>query len=155
VIDLGSIVSVATTRAGHPATSKKRALQDASEFLAATHSALNARDVFDELITRERLGSTGLGEGVAIPHCRLDSANVALGALVRLAAPVDFDSPDGVGVDLMFTLVVPSEGRETHLQILAELARVFSDADNRARLRAADTDDALLSAFRSMLHAPQ
>ncbi len=154
MIDLGSIVGAASTRAGHQATSKKRALQDASELLAAAHGDLNPRDVFDELIARERLGSTGLGEGVAIPHCRLEATNSALGALIRLDAPVDFDAPDGVGVDLMFALIVPREGRETHLQILAEVARVFSDADNRGRLRAAQTDAALLDAFHAMLNAP-
>jgi PTS system nitrogen regulatory IIA component len=154
VIDLGAIVSAATTRAGHQATSKKRALQDAGELLASAQGGLNPRDVFDELITRERLGSTGLGEGVAIPHCRIDGITSPHGALITLATPVDFDAPDGVAVDLIFALIVPHEGREAHLQVLAELARIFSEPENRARLRAAASDAELLDTFRAMLIAP-
>jgi nitrogen PTS system EIIA component len=153
VIDFPAIVSRAATRARRTATSKKRVLQDASELLAAAQPALSSRVTFDQLLARERLGSTGLGEGVAIPHCRLEEAQRALGGMITLAQPIDFDAPDGQPVDLLFVLVVPIEGREVHLQILAELARVFSSPDNRARLRAAESDDALYDALCSMLAA--
>jgi len=153
VIDFPSIVSRAATRAHHTAMSKKRALQDASELLAMAQPALNSRTTFDQLLARERLGSTGLGDGVAIPHCRSEEAPRAIGGMITLAEPIDFDASDGAPVDLLFVLVVPHEGREVHLQMLAELARVFSSADNRARLRAAASDDALYDTLCSMLAA--
>jgi PTS system nitrogen regulatory IIA component len=155
VIDFRAIVSRAATRARQTATSKKRALQNASELLAAAQPALNSRATFDQLLARERLGSTGLGDGVAIPHCRLAEAQRALGGMITLAEPIDFDAPDGQPVDLLFVLVVPGEGREVHLKILAELARVFSNADYRARLRAAESDAALYDALCSMLAAAE
>ena len=155
MIDFRAIVSRAATRARQTATSKKRALQNASELLAAAQPALNSRATFDQLLARERLGSTGLGDGVAIPHCRLAEAQRALGGMITLAEPIDFDAPDGQPVDLLFVLVVPGEGREVHLKILAELARVFSNADYRARLRAAESDTALYDALCSMLAAAE
>jgi PTS system nitrogen regulatory IIA component len=155
VIDFPAIVSRAATRAHGTATSKKRALQDASELLSAAQPSLSSRVTFDQLLARERLGSTGLGEGVAIPHCRLEEAQRAIGGMITLAEPIDFDASDGQPVDLLFVLVVPREGREVHLQMLAALARVFSDPDNRARLRAAASDDALYDALCSMLAAPE
>jgi nitrogen PTS system EIIA component len=155
VIDFRAIVSRAATRARWAATSKKRVLQDASELLAAAQPALSSRVTFDQLLARERLGSTGLGEGVAIPHCRLEETQRAIGGMITLAAPIDFDASDGQPVDLLFVLVVPSEGREVHLQMLAELARVFGSAENRARLRAAEADDALYEMMCSMLTSPE
>jgi len=83
--------------------------------------------VFDSLFARERLGSTGLGQGVAIPHGRIKGLKDALGAFVRLAQPVAFDAPDGKPVTLLFVLLVPEQATEKHLQILSELAQMFSD----------------------------
>lgn len=119
--------------------------------LAAAHTNLDPGDVFDQLLARERLGSTALGNGVAIPHCRLDACERAYAGFVTLATPIDFDAPDDRAVDLMFVLVVPAEGREVHLKILAELARVFASEDNCARLRTAATDEELHEILLSML----
>lgn len=83
--------------------------------------------VFESLFARERLGSTGLGQGVAIPHGRIKNLKDAVGAFVRLEAPVPFDAPDDKPVSLVFVLLVPEQATEKHLQILSELAQMFSD----------------------------
>ena len=118
------------------ASSKKRALEVLSHFLALTQPALNETDVFDKLLERERLGSTGLGEGVAIPHCRMKAATQAMVALVTLDQGIDFDARDGKAVDLLFALVVPEDCNETHLKLLATAAEMFSDAVFCSSLRA-------------------
>jgi nitrogen PTS system EIIA component len=140
--DIKSILDRASTRNGAPALSRKRALEYASDLLAANHPDLSARALFDGLMGRERLGSTALGEGVAIPHCRMECPRI-LGAFVRLEQPVDYDAPDGEPVDLLFVLVVPPTEQSAHLEVLAALARIFQDPENRRRLRAQASDDAL------------
>jgi PTS system nitrogen regulatory IIA component len=90
--------------------------------------------VFDSLFARERLGSTGLGQGVAIPHGRIKGLKDAVGALVRVAQAVPFDAPDGGPVSLAFILLVPEKATEKHLQILSELAQMFSDRELRQNL---------------------
>ncbi|WP_207061318.1 PTS IIA-like nitrogen regulatory protein PtsN [Motiliproteus sp. SC1-56] len=129
-----------------PGNSKKRILENASELIAESVEGLEAEDIFAGLISRERLGSTGIGEGVAIPHCRLDNCTEAVGALVNLPEPVDFDAIDGQPVDLLFVLLVPTEATETHLQTLASLAELFSQADFRQRLRQTHSADELYKA---------
>jgi PTS system nitrogen regulatory IIA component len=99
--------------------------------------------VFDSLFARERLGSTGLGQGVAIPHGRIKGLKDALGAFVRLAQPVAFDAPDAKPVTLLFVLLVPEQATEKHLQILSELAQMFSDRALREALATAADAEAL------------
>jgi PTS system nitrogen regulatory IIA component len=135
-VDITKILSERCVIAGLSANSRKRVLQAASELLAEQHPELSARALFDELMIRERLGSTGIGEGVAIPHCRLDCETI-LGALVTLENPVDYEAMDDQPVDLLFVLVVPNEENTAHLELLAALARIFNNAENRRRLRAA------------------
>jgi nitrogen PTS system EIIA component len=142
MVDITKILSPDNTRARLDAASRKRALEAASDLLAANHPELSARALFDELMNRERLGSTALGDGVAIPHCRIGCDEI-LGVFVKLVEPVDYDAPDGDPVDLLFVLVVPPEEASAHLEVLATLARVFQSADNRARLRACDSDEDL------------
>lgn len=119
------------------AGSKKRALELVSDLIAAGDQHLVDTEVFDCLIARERLGSTGLGHGVAIPHGRLKNLGHITGALITLEQGVDFDALDGGPVDLICALVVPPEAAEAHLQVLASLAALFSRAEVRARLRGA------------------
>ena len=137
-MDISRILNEQCVSALLPANSRKRVLQAASELLAAQHQELSARALFDELMTRERLGSTGIGEGVAIPHCRLDCEQI-LGALVSLENAVDYEAMDDQPVDLLFVLVVPKEENTAHLELLAVLAKIFNNADNRRRLRTART----------------
>jgi PTS system nitrogen regulatory IIA component len=90
--------------------------------------------VFDSLFAREKLGSTGLGQGVAIPHGRIKGLKEPMGAFLRLKTAVAFDAPDGRPVDLVFVLLVPEQATEQHLEILSELAQMFSDRELRGRL---------------------
>jgi PTS system nitrogen regulatory IIA component len=99
--------------------------------------------VFDALIGRERLGSTGLGHGVAIPHGRLEGNDRTRAAFLQLRDGVDFDSNDRQPVDLLFAMVVPEDSTEEHLKVLARLAEMFSDADFDRRLREAGSAEDL------------
>lgn len=119
-----------------PAHSRKRTLDLAADLLAEQQGNVPARQLFEALMERERLGSTGIGEGVAIPHCRVDCPHM-MAAFFSLAQPVDYDAPDGKPVDLVFVLVVPAEETSAHLDALAALADLFRDPDTRARLRGA------------------
>lgn len=123
-------------------TSKKRLFEQAG-LLFENNQGVARSLVFESLFARERLGSTGLGQGVAIPHGRIKGLKEAVGAFVRLAHPVPFDAPDGKSVNLVFVLLVPEHATEQHLQILSELAQIFSDRDLRERL-ATDTDPSSL-----------
>ena len=109
-----------------PASSKKRLFEQAG-LVFENHDGLARSIVYDSLFARERLGSTGLGQGVAIPHGRIKGLKEALGAFIRLAQPIPFDAPDGAPVTLAFVLLVPEKATEKHLQILSELAQMFSD----------------------------
>lgn len=152
-MELERILSAECTRFDLLATSKKRALELAGEVLSAHFPELEAGAVFDALMARERLGSTAVGEGVAVPHCRTDGAREPVAALLHLHEPVDFDAPDGSPVDLLFVLVVPAEENELHLKLLAGAARVLSDAGCRRALRDADTDAAMFEAAVDALGA--
>lgn len=99
--------------------------------------------VFDSLFAREKLGSTGLGQGIAIPHGRIKGLKEAVGAVVRTRQPIPFDAPDGQNVQLIFVLLVPERATDLHLQILSELAQMFSDPDLREQLVEAPTADAV------------
>ena len=115
------------------AGSKKRAFEQAGLLFENQYGIARAT-VFDSLFAREKLGSTGLGQGIAIPHGRIKGLKEARGAFLRLATPVPFDAPDGKPVNLMFVLLVPEQASELHLQILSELAQHFSDRGFREAL---------------------
>ncbi|MFA7292148.1 MAG: PTS IIA-like nitrogen regulatory protein PtsN [Rhodocyclaceae bacterium] len=118
------------------ASSKKRVFEQAG-LLFENNLGIARATVFDSLFAREKLGSTGLGQGVAIPHGRIKGLKEARGAFLRLSAPVAFDSPDGKPVSQLFVLLVPEQANELHLQILSELAQRFSDRAFRDALAAA------------------
>jgi PTS system nitrogen regulatory IIA component len=128
--------------------SKKRVLEQLSQLLAANTESLSQNQVFDSLLSRERLGSTGLGHGVAIPHGRMKQSSDTLAAFVKLQQGVDFDASDNQPVDLLFALLVPEEATEEHLQLLAQLARMFSDETLVQQLREATDANALLNAIQ-------
>ena len=119
-------------------TSKKRLFEQAG-LLFENNQAIERGKVFDSLFAREKLGSTGLGQGVAIPHGRIKGIKDAIGALVRMREPIPFDAPDGAPVGLIFVLLVPERATDLHLQILSELAQMFSDQSFRERLAGAAT----------------
>ena len=118
------------------AGSKKRVFEQAG-LLFENQNAIARATVFDALFAREKLGSTGLGQGIAIPHGRIKGLKEAVGALIRLSAPVPFDAPDGMPVNTLFVLLVPEAATEKHLQLLSELAQLFSSKTFRERLAAA------------------
>lgn len=124
-------------------TSKKRVFEHAG-LLFENHQGIARSTVFDSLFAREKLGSTGLGLGIAIPHGRIKGLKEATGALLRLRTPVPFDSPDGKPVSLLFVLLVPEHANEQHLQILSELAERFSDRNCREALAKAESAEAVL-----------
>ena len=128
------------------ASSKKRVFEHAG-VLFENHQGIARSAVFDSLFAREKLGSTGLGRGIAIPHGRIKGLTEACGAFLRLATPVPFDSPDGQPVSLLFVLLVPEQATEQHLQILSELAERFSERTCREALGAADSAEAILRIF--------
>ncbi len=119
--------------------SKKRVFERAGLLFENNHNIARSV-VFDSLFAREKLGSTGLGQGVAIPHGRIKGIKEAVGALVRMREPIPFDAPDGQPVGLIFILLVPERATDLHLQLLSELAQMFSDQPFRARLSAAATE---------------
>ena len=129
-----------------PAHSRKRSLDLAADLLAAQHRGVDARPLFDALMERERLGSTGIGEGVAIPHCRLECPGM-MAAFFLLEKPVDYDASDGKPVDLVFVLVVPAEETTAHVEVLSTLATVFRDPATRASLRRAGNSEELGARF--------
>ena len=137
---LSQILTPARTVCDAPGISKKRLFETIATIVCDDQHSLAYDEVLDHLIARERLGSTGLGHGIAIPHCRVGDCSEPLGALLSLEEPIPFDAPDEQPVDLLFVLLVPEEAHQRHLDILATVARLFSQADFCARLRAARND---------------
>lgn len=123
--------------------SKKRILETIASHLCDQNPALDPGNVFGALIARERLGSTGIGQGIAIPHCRIPGCTKTVGVLVTLGTPIDFDAIDNQPVDIIFVLVVPEDNDQQHLKTLATLAGVFSDKGKQQQLRRAENADDL------------
>lgn len=121
---------------------KKQALQEISD-RAALVSSLPPREIFDSLLQRERLGSTGVGDGVAIPHGKLAKCEQIFGVFARLDRPIDFEAPDGLPVDLIFTLIAPESAGADHLRALAMAARLLRNGAVAAQLRATRDPTAL------------
>ena len=128
---------------GIKARSKKAILEALAHLIASPASELGSAEVFNSLLSRERLGSTGLGHGVAIPHGRINHSSRTYGAFARTEEGIDFDALDNQPVDLFFSLLVPDKATDQHLQILAQLAEMFSDDEFLARLRASRSHDEL------------
>ena len=112
------------------------------------NAGLSHQGVAASLAAREKLGSTGLGQGIAIPHGRIHGLREAVGAFARLVKPVPFDAPDGKPVDQLFVLLVPEHATDQHLQLLSELAQMFSERAFRSRLTQAPDAAALADVFR-------
>lgn len=129
--------------------SKKRSLQTLAELLSADLDSeeVSEMDILDALINRERLGSTGLGHGVALPHGRIKNLESPMAAMITLKEGVDFEGPDDQGVDLMVGLIVPENCADEHLNILASLAAVFSQSKLRETLRSATDPAEILAMF--------
>ncbi len=129
------------------AAGSKRKLFEHIAALVEAHHGIAAATVTDSLLARERLGSTGLGEAVAIPHGRLKGLKDAVGVFIRPLSPVSFDAPDGKQVDQVFALLVPENATDHHLMILSELAQRFSDKRFRDSVRSATTAEQVHALF--------
>ena len=147
-MDIIDLIAPGRIVCNSPVASKKRVIETLSELLATGQTDLNARLIFDSLIGRERLGSTGLGHGVALPHGRFSQSQTAVGAFIKLDKGVDFDAIDRQPVDLVFGLLVPDHYTDEHLKILQLLAEMFSDKTLCQQLRDADSDPALFERLR-------
>lgn len=140
--DLADILTPATVLADVPATNKKALLTALSASLAEAHG-LDAREIAERLAAREKLGSTGFGAGVAIPHGKLPGLPRVSGLFARLAQPIDFQAVDDLPVDLVFVLVSPVDAGADHLKALARVSRTLRDQGFLAKLRGAGSTDAL------------
>ena len=145
---LNNLLSADQVMLNLDASSKKRVFEQAG-ILFEGRLGLARSIIFDSLFAREKLGSTGLGQGIAIPHGRIKGLKQAAGAFLRLATPVPFDSPDGRPVNLLFVLLVPEQATEEHLQILSELAQRFAERPFREALLAAPDPAAVVDLFRN------
>lgn len=143
MIRLESILTPGRSQVNVPGGSKKRVLEQIAKVIAQDLPDLDAQAIFESLIAREKLGSTGFGNGIAIPHCRMAGCNSPLSAVLRLEAPVDFDAIDGAPVDLLFVLLVPQAATDEHLELLRQIASMLDREDVRQRLRQAPTNDDL------------
>ena len=139
---LTAILPVANVLVNVEATSKKRAFEHAGMLFENHHSIARAT-VTDNLFARERLGSTGLGHGVAIPHGRIKGLKNPLASVIRVAQPIPFDAPDDEPVGLLIFLLVPEAATQRHLEILSEIAEMLSDRELRERLKTAEDATAL------------
>ncbi len=133
-----------------PASSKKQVLQELAK-RAAKETGLPIQHIFDALLDRERLGSTGVGHGIAIPHGTLKELTEIYGFFARLEKPIDFDAADDEPVDLIFVLLAPECAGADHLKTLTKLSRIFRDEAACKKLRELDTPDALLHVFTGNL----
>jgi len=140
-MNIANLLAPERIRIGAEATSKKRTLELLSELLTGDAAEPATRTVLESLIGRERLGATGLGRGVALPHARVASVDEPTAAVVHLAEPIDFDAIDKQRVDLLFALLVPEDSTDEHLRLLRSLAEMFRDTDFCEQLRASQTPD--------------
>ena len=140
---IAEILSADRVSVGHTFTSKKKALEELAQLLTRGVEGLTMTDVLTSLTAREKLGSTGLGHGVAIPHGRMAGVGSSIGAFMRLKHPLDYEAHDGHPVDLIFGLLVPQGATEAHLKHLAAIAEMFSDENFCKKAREAADDKAL------------
>lgn len=146
-MQLSEIIDVNRINRDVDVLSKKRALEELSNLITQEQPQLGASGIFDSLISRERLGSTGVGYGIAIPHGRIRNCNKITGAFIQLTQGVDFDAIDNQPVDMLFALAVPEESTDEHLQVLALLASMFNDEQFREKLRNSKSNEETYKLF--------
>jgi PTS system nitrogen regulatory IIA component len=149
---ISDLLSAERIRCDVQSSSKKRLLEVISEELARNSDEFSKREIFESLCARERLGSTGLGKGVAIPHGRVKGSRHVQASFIRLKKPLPFDAADGEPVDLLFCLAVPEDCGEDHLKLLAQVAEMFSDPELLRELREAETPGRMLQLLSGVRH---
>jgi PTS system nitrogen regulatory IIA component len=143
MIRLEQILTPGRSLVNVPGGSKKRVLEQIAKLIGENLPDVAQQTVYEALIAREKLGSTGFGNGIAIPHCRLDNCQSPMSALLHLETPVDFDAIDGAPVDLIFVLLVPKAATDAHLELLRQIASMLDRKEVRERLRSAQDSSAL------------
>ena len=143
MISIEQILTPGRSLVNVPGGSKKRVLEQIASLVARDLTGVDEQDIFESLIAREKLGSTGFGNGIAIPHCRLPGCTSPICAVLRLDTPVDFDAIDGATVDLLFVLLVPEEATDAHLELLRQIASMLNRSEVRERLRQAQSSEQL------------
>lgn len=146
MIRLEHILTLGRSQVNVPGGSKKRVLEYIAHLIAGDLPDIDEDVLFESLVAREKLGSTGFGNGIAIPHCRLIGCNAPISAVLRLETAIDFDAIDGEPVDLLFVLLVPEAATDEHLELLRQIASIFEQDDVRERLRNAPNNAALYQA---------
>ncbi|MFG0604438.1 PTS IIA-like nitrogen regulatory protein PtsN [Vibrio mimicus] len=141
-MQLSEVLSLDCTKSAVQCSSKKRALEIISE-IAALHTGQNATELFECMLSREKMGSTGIGNGIAIPHARMSDSEKAVAVLVQCEEPIEFDSIDNRPVDLLFALLVPEDQCKEHLKTLACMAERLNDKQILKQLRNAESDQEL------------
>ncbi|MFK3970007.1 PTS IIA-like nitrogen regulatory protein PtsN [Pseudomonas sp. NPDC087358] len=143
MIRLENILTPGRSPVNVPGGSKKAVLEEIAKLIGREVPEFDRQTVYESLVAREKLGSTGFGNGIAIPHCRLKGCTSPVSAVLHLEKPVDFDAIDGAPVDLLFVLLVPEAATDAHLELLRQIASMLDRADVRAQLRDAKSSDAL------------
>ncbi len=142
-MSLRNILAPGHALCGVPGTSKKRTLEYIANFISHNQPSLDAKELFNQLVMREKLGSTGIGNGFAIPHCRMANCERPEALFLRLAEPIDFDAPDRQPIDLVFALVVPEDETEKYLEFLRQVAEQFSNESLCQELRESTDNETL------------
>nr|AAC46372.1 nitrogen regulatory IIA protein [Vibrio cholerae] len=141
-MQLSEVLSLDCSKSAVQCSSKKRALEIISE-IAALHTGQNATELFECMLSREKMGSTGIGNGIAIPHARMSDSENAVAVLLQCEEPIEFDSIDNRPVDLLFALLVPEDQCKEHLKTLACMAERLNDKQILKQLRNAASDQEL------------
>ena len=142
-MNIESILAPNRTRCNIVAASRKKALEEIATHLAATLEDVDAGELFTRLVNREKIGTTAIGEAIAIPHCRLDGCDSIIGGLFTVQEPIDFHAFDKMPVKVLFVLLVPTYEVKEHLEVLAMLAQRFESQDYRNSLITAKQNDDL------------
>ncbi len=143
-MQLSEVLAPDCTKSAVPCSSKKRALEIISE-IAAQYTGLNSNELFECMLSREKMGSTGIGNGIAIPHARMTEFDQAIAVLVQCEEPIDFDAIDNRPVDILFALLVPEDQCKEHLKTLGAMAARLNDKQVLKALRKAESDQELYS----------
>ena len=141
-MNISQLLSPTATLVCDQISSKKKVLEKVSEIMAETINA-SSKSIFESLLSREKLGTTALGEGVAIPHGRVAGCGQEAAVLILLEKAIDYDAPDGQAVDIVFAIMVPEEADKQHLQHLAQIAQILSDKKIVCKIRHAHSGEAL------------
>lgn len=146
-MQLDAILTKERTKANVDGVSKKRVLESLATLFADNLDGVDVDELYRNLLNREKLGTTGIGSGIAIPHCRFNTQGQTYGACLTLTSPIDFDAVDSKPVDIVFAMLVPENAETEHLQLLATLAEQLQAPNFVSRLRAAHDDNKLFSAM--------